>query len=532
MGPLILLSLLGLGAATAFVDVGEEEVGEDPVRDNTDSETDEMQSEAQQAANLVEMLGTPETGEAEALEDPELSDDEAQLDGPNLFGTENGDTLYAHGEENIDAGAGDDTLKSFGDGMILGGEGNDVFTLGGEAEGFGGDGEDYMYISDAASGFGGDGDDTFFLKHNNSADDGAATADGGDGDDTFIMKPLSGLPEETVSHILTGGEGADVYAFDIDGATAIRDGDEEDNQIIATITDFDPDEDMLLLDIGAKPSFDDVDELPTPEVTTTEDPDGGYVDVHFSWTNPLNEDNVETRTVRLEGLTEFDTSDVQLTSMFDPDSQHNETDTGDADAHRVFGLTPTEGTDDADDLTLSENSATVLKDGDDSVEITDGSHLIYGGEGNDSIEVTEANDGVTQLFGGEGDDVLTADLVQNNDTALIGGEGDDTITFGMGHYVEGGEGNDTLVLNLHENAMEQGPAVLKQLTGNHLTINIPADMEGDVDVVNHTYSNGFEVAYSEIFVGNVCVLKIMEEDFDTGVGIAEEDPRLEILRAA
>ena len=122
--------------------------------------------------------------------------------------------------------------------------------------------------------------------------------------------------------------------------------------------------------------------------------------------------------------------------------------------------------------------------------------------------------------------------MKNNDPALIGGEGDDTITFGMGHYVEGGEGNDTLVLNLHENAMEQGPAVLKQLTGNHLTINIPADMEGDVDVVNHTYSNGFEVAYSEIFVGNVCVLKIMEEDFDTGVGLAEEDPRLEILPAA
>ncbi|MEC8195580.1 MAG: hypothetical protein VX228_04480, partial [Pseudomonadota bacterium] len=89
----------------------------------------------------------------------------------------------------------------------------------------------------------------------------------------------------------------------------------------------------------------------------------------------------------------------------------------------------------------------------------------------------------------------------------------------------------TLVLNLHEDAMDQGPAVLKQLTGNHLTINIPEGLEGEVDVINHTYSNGFEVAYSEIFVGDVCILKILEEDFATGVGIAEEDPRLEILRA-
>ncbi|MBO6897962.1 MAG: hypothetical protein JJ868_11375 [Shimia sp.] len=527
MGPLLLLSLLGIGAATALVDVGPDEATDDSQGDGPGGDREETLTEEVSTDLLDGFDPAPATGSVEVL-----TETEDQTSPSNLHGTESDDILHARGEENIDGGAGDDTLRSFGEGMILGGEGDDVFTLGGEAEGFGGQGEDYMYISDAASGFGGDGDDTFFLKPSNDADDGAATAEGGDGNDTFIMKPLSGLPEETVAHVLTGGAGADVYAFDIDGATAIRDGVEEDNQIIATISDFDPAEDMLMLDIGAKSSFDDVDELPLPEVSTTEDPGGEFVDVHFSWTNPLNPDNVETRTVRLEGLSEFDTSDVQLTSMFDPDSQHNETDTGDADAHRVFGLTPTEGSDTADDLTLSENSATVLKDGDDNAEITDGSHLVYSGEGNDSIEVTEANDGVIQLFGGEGDDILTADLVQNNDTALIGGDGDDTITFGMGHYVEGGEGSDTLVLNLHEDAMDQGPAVLKQLTGNHLTINIPEGLEGEVDVINHTYSNGFEVAYSEIFVGDVCILKIMEEDFATGVGIAEEDPRLEILRAA
>jgi len=527
MGPLLLLSLLGIGAATALVDVSPDEETDDSQGDGPEGEREETLTEDVSTDLLDGFDPAPATGSVEVLTDTE---DEASTS--DIQGTEGDDNLHARGEENIDGGAGDDTLRSFGDGMILGGEGDDVFTLGGEAEGFGGEGEDYMYISDAASGFGGDGDDTFFLKHSNDADDGAATAEGGDGNDTFVMKPLSGLPEETVAHVLTGGAGADVYAFDIDGATAIRDGAQEDNQIIATITDFDPAEDMLMLDIGAKSSFDDVDALPQPEVSTTEDPEGKFVDVHFSWTNPLNPDNVETRTVRLEGLSEFDTSDVQLTSMFDPDSQHNETETGDADAHRVFGLTPTEGSDTADDLTLGENSATVLKDGDDSAEITGGSHLVYGGEGNDSIEATETNDGVIQLFGGEGDDILTADLVQNNDTALIGGDGDDTITFGMGHYVEGGEGNDTLVLNLHEDAMDQGPAVLKQLTGNHLTINIPEGLEGEVDVINHTYSNGFEVAYSEIFVGDVCILKIMEEDFATGVGIAEEDPRLEILRAA
>ncbi len=532
MGPLILLSLLGLGAATAFVDIGEEETSDGTGQDGSDAPPEEAGIEAQSTTSLDDMIGAPETGEVGDLLQEDLPEQEEALKGPTKYGSDENDTIHARGEENIDAGAGDDTLKSFGDGMILGGFGADVFDLGGTAQGHGGAGEDYMHISDAASGFGGDGDDTFFLKQNNSADDGAATANGGDGDDTFVMRPLSGLPEETVSHVLTGGEGADVYAFDIDGATAIRPGDDADNQIIATITDFDSDEDMLLLDLGAKPSFDDVDELPVPEVSTTEDPDGAFVDVHFQWTNPLNPDNVEIRTVRLEGVENFDSSDVQLTSIFDPDSQHNESDTGNAAAHRLFALTPTEGTDDHDDLTLSEDSATVLKDGNDTVDITDGTHLIYGGEGADSIEVTQEGDGAAQLFGGEGDDVLTADLLLNNDTALIGGEGDDIITFGMGHYVEGGDGDDTLVLNIHENAVDQGPAVLKQLTGNHLTINIPADMEGEVDVVNHTYSNGFEVAYSEVLVGDVCVLKVLEEDFATGVGIAELDPRLSILRAA
>ncbi|CUH52350.1 hypothetical protein [Shimia marina] len=530
MGPIVLLSLLGIGAATAFVDVMSDSDDSDALDVKDDTNDDEDQD-----LGMGPIDGAGDTGEEDQDGGSSSGQNAVQpeeLKGPTLHGTDEADELTARSTQNIDAGEGNDTLSSRGSGTLLGGEGNDMMEIGGTAKGYGGLGEDYMHISDAGAAFGGFGNDTFILKAPQSALSGPAVADGGDGDDTFVMKPLSGLPEDNVAHILTGGAGADVYALDIDSAISVRDGAEGDNQIVARITDFDPDEDMLLLDIGAATNMQDVDDLPMPEVTTTEDPDGAYTDVHFKWTNPLNPDNVEIRTMRLDGVTGFSAGAVQLTSVFDPDSAHSDDETAGAAAHRLFALTPIEGTAGTDDITLSDSAATTLKGGDDTLTITGGSHLAYGGEGNDTMIVNSDDNGAAQLFGGEGDDVITADKIQNNDTALIGGEGDDTITFGLGHYVEGNAGADTLTLNVHPDALAQGPAVLDALTGNHLTINIPPELEGELHILNHTYSNGFEVVYSEVLIGDTPILKLMEEDFTNGVGIAENDPRLTIIRDA
>ncbi|GAA6181399.1 hypothetical protein NBRC116594_28370 [Shimia sp. NS0008-38b] len=512
MGPLVLLSLLGIGAATAIVDIMGNSDGDDG-SSSSDSDANPDQNR-------------------DDLDGEETQDGPSDPQGQTNYGTDGDDDLFARGAENIDAKDGNDRLFSRGSGILLGGDGDDAFALGGSTEGFGEEGDDYMHISDAAAGFGGEGNDTFFLKPSQSTTDGPATADGGEGDDTFLLHPLDGLPENTVAHILTGGAGADVYALDIDSAISVRPADADDNQIIATITDFDPDEDLLLVDLGAAANFQDVDELPLPDITTTEDPDGAYTDVHFSWTNPLNPDNVEMRTMRLEGVTDFSAGEVQLTSVFDPDSQHFDDATNGHAEHRLYALTPTDGSADDDTLALDESAATTLKDGDDTLTLTGGTHLAYGGEGDDTMTVATDETGAAQLFGGEGDDVITADLVQDNDTSLFGGDGDDTITFGLGHYVEGNAGTDTLTLNVHANALNQGPAVLDELTGNHLTINVSPDVQGDLQIVNHTYGNGFEVAYSEIFIGDVPILKLLEEDFTNGVGIAEIDSRITIMRDA
>lgn len=506
MGPLVLLSILGIGAATAVVDVmgNNNDDAPDPADEN------ETKPEPTPPTTMpIDVPGDPAPG-----------------------GSPEGEAHHARGDETIRAGDGNDTLTGSGNAEVRGEGGNDAFRISGKVEGFGGDGEDYMHISEAARGFGGDGDDTFVLKASQDADGEGARADGGEGDDTFIMKPLSGLPEDTVPHVLTGGAGADVYALDIDAATSIRDGEDDGAPIVARITDFDPKEDMLLIDIGASANMPDLAEIPTPKITTTTDPDGAFTDVRISWQNPLNPDNIETRTVRLEGVTEFSADDVKLTSVFDPDSTHHDDRTDGAAAHKLFALKHLSATDSDDVLTVEENARIALQDGDDTLTLKGGSHLVDGGDGNDTITVSEESTGPVHLFGGEGDDVITADLVKNTDTAIFGGEGDDTITFGMGHYVDGNEGEDTFVLNVHADAVDQGPAVLRTLTGNHLTINIPPELEGEVRIVNHTYGNGGEVSYSEVFVGDVPVLKLLEEDIENGVGIAENDPRLTINRIA
>jgi hypothetical protein len=517
---------LGIGAATAMVDVMGS--SDDEADEATPQDQEEETGEENAPDLLTETPTAPDT--PDDSEDDEDDNEDEDTPDDSVMGTEEDDSLVARGAENIFADDGDDTLIGRGTGALYGEEGDDAFKIGGSVQGFGGAGEDYMHISDAAHGYGGDGDDTFFLKASQSAEGDAAQADGGDGDDTFLMRPLSGFPEDTLAHILSGGAGADVYALDIDDATDIRDGsDDETPRVVARITDFDTTEDMLLVDLGVSADMPDLEDIPTPTVETTEDPDGAFTDVHISWQNPLNPDNVETRTVRLDGVRDFSAEDVKVTSIYDLAGHDFEAQSG---SHNLFALEHVEGSGQDDTLTLDDSALTALKEGDDSLTLTGGSHVAHGGDGNDTITVSDPSEGAVHLFGGEGDDVITADLVQNSDTALFGGDGDDTITFGMGHYVDGNAGEDTLVLNVHADAVDQGPAVLRTLTGNHLTINIPSDLEGDISVINHTYGNGFEVAYSEVLVGDVPVLKLLEEDFENGVGIAENDPRLTINQVA
>jgi len=83
-------------------------------------------------------------------------------------------------------------------------------------------------------------------------------------------------------------------------------------------------------------------------------------------------------------------------------------------------------------------------DGNDSIQGGDANDTLYGGNGDDVIS---GGDGVDLIFGGGGDDVVNGN--HGNDTEILG-EGDDTAVWNPGEgsdAVSGGTGTDKLVFN-------------------------------------------------------------------------------------
>ncbi|MEP1765283.1 MAG: hypothetical protein ABJJ53_01320 [Sulfitobacter sp.] len=221
---------------------------------------------------------------------------------------------------NIDLGSGDDYANVSG-GIVNAGDGDDEVYAGGyayddaETSGatlFGGAGDDqltvYAGVADAVA-FGGEGDDTLDvygsgIAHGDAGDDriyvdGGAQAFGGAGDDHLTV--YNGLEEGEEPATLTGGEGRDTFE-----ASVANFGD-QDEGVFAIITDFDPDEDVLILNT---PEFGRAD---LQNVTLVPDEDGGFMDVHIDYTWEVN-GGQGTAVVRLAGITDLtlDQIDIRL----------------------------------------------------------------------------------------------------------------------------------------------------------------------------------------------------------------------------
>lgn len=159
-------------------------------------------------------------------------------------GSERDDILTTeHGAEsdfvvNIDGDDGDDsiTLGAGYLGTVEGGAGNDTISGGGDATLSGGAGDDQILLGPDFDGTaqGGDGDDVIL------AADGlfttGATFDGGAGNDQIIIANAAGFD-------ITTGEGADLVAL----GPELR-----DSLLPVTLTDFNPDEDTLVLALGVE----------------------------------------------------------------------------------------------------------------------------------------------------------------------------------------------------------------------------------------------------------------------------------------
>ncbi|MEC3863345.1 calcium-binding protein [Mesobacterium sp. TK19101] len=143
-----------------------------------------------------------------------------------LWGDTGDDSLLGHdGDDGLDGGDGQDTLwGGLGDDTLTGGSGDDAL--------HGREGADVM---DGGAGadtlFGGDGDDLLLGRLLGDQGGDVDFLNGGDGADTLVAG---------AGDILTGGDGTDEFVVG-------EWGDDPDDDTPAQFTDFDPDEDRMVV---------------------------------------------------------------------------------------------------------------------------------------------------------------------------------------------------------------------------------------------------------------------------------------------
>ncbi len=174
-------------------------------------------------------------------------------DGDDSFGEDvSGDDEISE----IRGGAGDDTFVGLDGTRAFGEEGDDTFLISEETAGYnvvldGGDGNDTLSALGVtrATLDGGTGDDLITLKHDIFGEE-ASSAHGGEGNDTLNVQ-LDLSPDLNVSNpTVSGGAGEDEFYLTVTPVTDSSGPLAEAANRLVTVTDFDPDEDALVLDLS------------------------------------------------------------------------------------------------------------------------------------------------------------------------------------------------------------------------------------------------------------------------------------------
>ena len=220
-------------------------------------------------------------------------------------GLDGNDTLELNGTNTTARGGiGDDTISSVNvlNGVVEGGAGNDdiSFTPLRPSDALTGDEEE-----DTSRVDGGAGNDT--ISHNsfdsNVEQLTGANIDGGAGDDTITNDIYIGSDADTVEDTLTGGLGADSFFMSFFNDDV--DGDARDAGLLATITDFDTDEDVLFLTSDVERATSEGDNVGVVgrinSFELIEAADGSYTDVVFEAAGAATDTNTVTGTIRLAG---------------------------------------------------------------------------------------------------------------------------------------------------------------------------------------------------------------------------------------
>lgn len=244
-----LLLLLGLGASFVLFDLFDTSDVEQEV-----DEIDPNEAQALLDENAVEQLrldllsddnltALDENLEVETEPDLTLSYEEIE-------GTSGDDLIQTQPETVVTfGGGGDDTILGSDSTYenVFGDEGDDViFGVGGEDLLLGGDGDDLIS--------GGDGDDELV------GEDGTDTIFGGAGDDLIYdgfgngetLAGLEGLSGGTGNDQIWVTDGLNIVSLGegSDGLAVVGENSEFENNPIAVVTDFDPEEDALVLSVN------------------------------------------------------------------------------------------------------------------------------------------------------------------------------------------------------------------------------------------------------------------------------------------
>jgi hypothetical protein len=456
-------------------------------------------------------------------------------------------TVYGgDGNDSLDASAG----QAFGDGGddVLHGLGS-IFQ-GTVTELYGGEGQDHLFAAENTLAYGDAGNDVISLSY-------GAQGYGGLGDDTLILSATGTHAYGTDTNPIsaTGGAGSDSFAIDLVPPSTYSTVDP------MVITDYDPALDHLVVEStggrNASYVFD--------HASSIEHTQAGYTEVTLHWHGTDDAQTVLTNTLRLEGVLGFDPATIEIASTVLPEQPGVvgailQPVTGSAGPDHLYDQSNSYLTTGAgNDVVTTGASGDVvanLGEGDDSFTATGAAHVVFGGAGDDSY-VLDAPLGQSQsplnlsdfynspnvdFDGGAGNDSIlirndgsTSNLTYAAHARYEGGAGDDHLEAmaGTGQLImNGGEGNDVLIgragqfintddyfdedtddvtLNLTASELAaNGAAQIRLLGDDHLTLNLDADLQGEISFHYNTAGNGAEVNSSEIRVGGVTVAIVRE----------------------
>ena len=273
-------------------------VGVSFINDNEDVADSDEATDGQTEVDTSIFTGT---AEADVVDDSTtLATD---VEGMELYGGDDVVDVTNYFLTDLDAGEGDDSIDV------------DAYY----ATINGGEGDDTLIVNGGNAIYGDAGNDTIETTQSSVGDYPTTIADGGDGDDvltardTAFYNTMFTVNDSGVN--MTGGEGADtfnvIYAADDVDPDALSGGEAYHNNLVA-ITDFDPSEDTLVVEVETSDA--DLERDVDAQMEQTDNGDGTYTSViTLTLTKEGMDDGVTELTVISNAP--FTLDDIQLVGV-------------------------------------------------------------------------------------------------------------------------------------------------------------------------------------------------------------------------